>query len=311
MDLAVRTTASPTAIWVIVIVMTICTGILVSAVGIADSRQSRASRRAHGMISLGGASGPASPAGAMEAGAGRPRSGERASRPAPERAPAAAGPVPAQRSGSDTTTRPAADPMATPAGGQPPAAAAHPGAAHPGAAHPGAAHPGAGGRAAGPAGIRSDRGGADAARHAPGDRAASDARAARRGRRPARAELPREPARPATARRDRTSRLPLRGRQVDQRSQRRTVSAGGAEGGRGRLGPLEVQVGRVLPGEADAAVQLDAFLRRRHRGVAAGRLGQGDRDRGVRVVVGQAGGGVPGGGPGQGDRRSTGRRAGA
>jgi hypothetical protein len=52
MDLAARTTASPTAIWVIVIVMTFCTAILVSAAGIADSRQARASRRKAGIFSL-------------------------------------------------------------------------------------------------------------------------------------------------------------------------------------------------------------------------------------------------------------------
>jgi hypothetical protein len=46
MDEAVRTTASPAAIWVIVIVMSICTVILVSAAAMADSWQARANRRA-------------------------------------------------------------------------------------------------------------------------------------------------------------------------------------------------------------------------------------------------------------------------
>jgi hypothetical protein len=60
-------------------------------------------------------------------------------------------------------------------------------------------------------------------------------------------------------------------------------------------------VRRVLPGEPDAAVQLHALLRRVHRGVAAGRLGQRDRDGRVRVARGEAGSRVPGGGTRLGD----------
>ena len=114
MDLAVRTTASPTAIWVIVIVMSLCTGILVSAAGIADSRQARASRRKAGMFSLESTTGADGTAAAVDAGTGHPGSGEEATgRPAwPEPDPAGEAPtrpdlppvtgrhaMPAQRSG--------------------------------------------------------------------------------------------------------------------------------------------------------------------------------------------------------------------
>jgi hypothetical protein len=53
MNEAVRTTASPAAIWVIVIVMSIMTAILVSAASIADSWQARAGSRARGAARLG------------------------------------------------------------------------------------------------------------------------------------------------------------------------------------------------------------------------------------------------------------------
>jgi hypothetical protein len=53
MNLAVQTTASTTAIWVIVIVMSIMTVILVSAASIADSWQARAGTRARGAARLG------------------------------------------------------------------------------------------------------------------------------------------------------------------------------------------------------------------------------------------------------------------
>jgi hypothetical protein len=53
MDLAVRTTASTTEIWVIVIAMSILTAILVSAPAIADSWQVRANRRARRLAALG------------------------------------------------------------------------------------------------------------------------------------------------------------------------------------------------------------------------------------------------------------------
>ena len=53
MDLAVRTTASPTAIWVMVIMLSILTGILVSAAAMADAWQVRANRRARRLAALG------------------------------------------------------------------------------------------------------------------------------------------------------------------------------------------------------------------------------------------------------------------
>jgi hypothetical protein len=52
MNEAVRTTASPAAIWVIVVVMSIMTAILVSAAAVADSWQARATRRARGFDRL-------------------------------------------------------------------------------------------------------------------------------------------------------------------------------------------------------------------------------------------------------------------
>ena len=54
----------------------------------------------------------------------------------------------------------------------------------------------------------------------------------------------------------------VRRREVDQGGQRGAVGTGGAVGDGRRLRPLQVQVGGVLPGEADPAVQLNAFLRR-------------------------------------------------
>jgi hypothetical protein len=50
---AMRTTASPTAIWAIVIIMPILTMILISAAAVADSWQARANRRARGARQLG------------------------------------------------------------------------------------------------------------------------------------------------------------------------------------------------------------------------------------------------------------------
>src|SRR5262249_1949650 len=84
------------------------------------------------------------------------------------------------------------------------------------------------------------------------------------------------------------------GGEVGEAGQVGAVAGGGGERHRPALGPLEQQVGRVLPGEADAAVHLHALLRGVHRGVPAGGLGQGDRDRRVGVAGGQAGGGGPG-----------------
>ena len=107
------------------------------------------------------------------------------------------------------------------------------------------------------------------------------------------------------------------GRQPGQLRQRGPVRVGGAEADRVGLGPLEEQVRRVLPGEPDAAVQLDRLLRGLHRRVGAGRLRQGDGQLrlgdqilGHRPVValpgcghrGQGVGGRPGSGPRLGDR---------
>src|ERR1700753_1741862 len=47
-----RTLASPAAIWVIVVVMSFCTAILVAAPALADSRQARGRRRRAGHFSL-------------------------------------------------------------------------------------------------------------------------------------------------------------------------------------------------------------------------------------------------------------------
>ena len=47
----------------------------------------------------------------------------------------------------------------------------------------------------------------------------------------------------------------------------------GTEGQLVALGPLEVQVGGILPGHPDTAVQLDALLGGLHRDVAAVRRG--------------------------------------
>ena len=90
-------------------------------------------------------------------------------------------------------------------------------------------------------------------------------------------------------------RLPGRRRQVDEYGERGAVRLGRAEQQRVGLGPLEVQVGRVLPGHADAAVQLDRLLGGVHRDLAAERRGHGDRDRGVGVAGRQRRGGVAGG----------------
>jgi hypothetical protein len=93
MDLAVRTTASTTAIWVIVIVMSIMTAILVSAAPVADRVQVRADRRARRLAAL-GFSGVADDAAAASA--------ERAS----VGGGAGHGPVPAQRSDEEAAEAP-------------------------------------------------------------------------------------------------------------------------------------------------------------------------------------------------------------
>ena len=63
------------------------------------------------------------------------------------------------------------------------------------------------------------------------------------------------------------------------RRQRLAVAARRAEGDRVGLGALEVQVRGVLPGHADAAVQLDALLGGVDGDPGAVRLGDGDRER--------------------------------
>src|SRR3954452_5387766 len=75
--------------------------------------------------------------------------------------------------------------------------------------------------------------------------------------------------------------------------------AGGAEHQAVGLGPFEVQVGRVLPGEADAAVHLDVLRGAVQERVSAPRFGQrrGQRQLGARAANGDAaciGGGGPG-----------------
>ena len=86
--------------------------------------------------------------------------------------------------------------------------------------------------------------------------------------------------------------------QVDEYGERGPMCLGGAEQQRVGLGPLEVQVRRVLPGHADAAVQLDRLLGGVHGDLRAERRGHRDRDRCVGVVGGERRGGVPRGGVG-------------
>ena len=73
MDLAVKTVASTAEIWVMVIVLSILTGILVSAAAMADAWQVRANRRARRLAALGfrevgGADPDAAPVAAVVAG---------------------------------------------------------------------------------------------------------------------------------------------------------------------------------------------------------------------------------------------------
>ena len=111
MNEAVRTTASPAAIWVIVVAMSIFTVILVSATAVADSWQARTGRRARRF-------------GVMLPGGVRPGtelSGDLASEDLidPEAGPVGAGEaVPAPRSGG-RPARPAETPVGTMAGGPP------------------------------------------------------------------------------------------------------------------------------------------------------------------------------------------------
>src|SRR3954453_21582955 len=67
----------------------------------------------------------------------------------------------------------------------------------------------------------------------------------------------------------------------------------------GALGPLEVEVGRVLPGEADATVDLDVLGGRVEVRVGAVGLGQRGHDRQLVVVFGGGPTGVVGGGLGR------------
>src|SRR5207253_6107300 len=62
-----------------------------------------------------------------------------------------------------------------------------------------------------------------------------------------------------------------------------------------RLGPLEIQVGVVLPGEADAAVDLDVLGGGVEVGVRAVGLGQGGDDGQLVAVLGRSPTGVVGG----------------
>ena len=95
---------------------------------------------------------------------------------------------------------------------------------------------------------------------------------------------------------------PASGGQVDQARDRGAVAIGRAQRDGVALGPLEVQVRGVLPGEADPAVHLDAFLGRSYGDVRAMDLGDRDCDRCVRIIVGDAPGGIAGHRPGLGHR---------
>src|SRR5918999_5457281 len=88
-------------------------------------------------------------------------------------------------------------------------------------------------------------------------------------------------------------RSPL-GREVHEPGEGRTMPVGRTEGDGRALGALQVEVGRVLPGEPDAAVHLYALLRGPHGDRRAVRLRDGHRDRGVRITGGDAAGRVPG-----------------
>src|SRR3546814_20454038 len=81
----------------------------------------------------------------------------------------------------------------------------------------------------------------------------------------------------------------------DLLSQQLAVVGGVTEEQLGALGPLEVQVGGVLPGEADAAMDLDVLGGGVEVRLGAVGLGQAG-DRGELVVeLGRAPGGVVGG----------------
>ena len=102
------------------------------------------------------------------------------------------------------------------------------------------------------------------------------------------------------------------------------VGGGGAEEQVAGLGPLEEEVEVVLPGEPDAAVQLEAVPREQALALAGGRLGHRGRHRPPVVVLGDGQGGEvaratrpaprrgssrPAGASGPGTSRSAGRTA--
>ena len=70
-----------------------------------------------------------------------------------------------------------------------------------------------------------------------------------------------------------------------------------AERHREHLGPLQEEVDVGLPGEADAAVDLEGRLGHPHAGVAAPDLGGGRRDAGVGITCTERSGRVVDGGP--------------
>jgi hypothetical protein len=61
-----------------------------------------------------------------------------------------------------------------------------------------------------------------------------------------------------------------------------------------RLGALKVEVKRVLPGHAHAAVELDGLLRGAYGGVTAAGLSDRRGDWKIRVALGEDGRRVPG-----------------
>src|SRR5271163_1851795 len=79
---------------------------------------------------------------------------------------------------------------------------------------------------------------------------------------------------------------------ADALCQQLAVVRGIAQQQLGRLGPLEVEVGRVLPREADAAVDLDVLGRRVEVGLRAVRLGQRRHHGELVGVLGRSPGGV-------------------
>src|SRR5690606_20812776 len=85
--------------------------------------------------------------------------------------------------------------------------------------------------------------------------------------------------------------------QVHELSDALSVPFGRPEGQLRRLRPAQVQVGRMLPGHADAAVQLQVLFGRQHRQVGAVRLGEGHGGLGFGAVASQRISGVARGRP--------------